>query len=252
MPAKQTSILVADDDPQLLHLVARNLELEGYAVVRASDGQQALEQMQVQSLDLLLLDVMMPKVDGFSVCQRVRTFSAIPIIILTAQGRDADKVHGLELGADDYLGKPFSIDELLARIRAVLRRSRFTANEGSNGFLPATKIGEITLDYVGHQVTKAGQPIALSPIEFHILTYLAQNAGRVIPQDDLLEHIWGSEYVGEAHIVQVNIARLRHKLETDPAHPHYILTKPGVGYLLALHPGFEESKQENSLANLIG
>lgn len=243
MPAKQTAILVADDDPQLLHLVARNLELEGYAVVQARDGQQALEQMQAQRLDLLLLDVMMPKVDGFTVCERVRTFSAIPIIILTAQGRDADKVRGLELGADDYLGKPFSIDELLARIRTVLRRSRFITHEGPNGFLPPTRIGEMTLDYMGHQATKAGQPIALSPLEFLILTYLAQNAGRVVPQDDLLEHAWGSEYVGETHLLQVNIARLRAKVETDPAHPRYILTKPGVGYLLALHPSLEESNQ---------
>src|SRR5437588_916624 len=129
MPAKRTTVLTADDDPQLLRLMSRNLQLEGYEVLAASDGQQALEQIEQQSPDLVLLDVMMPKLDGFAVCQRVREFSAVPIIIVTARGQDQDKVRGLDLGADDYLTKPFSVDELLARVRAVLRRAQFTATE---------------------------------------------------------------------------------------------------------------------------
>src|SRR5450631_4188295 len=128
MPVKKTTILTADDDPQLLRLVARNLQLEGYDVITASDGQQALEQVEAHALDLILLDVMMPKMDGFTVCHRVREFSAVPIIIITARGQDQDKIRGLDLGADDYLTKPFSVDELLARVRAVLRRAQFTTN----------------------------------------------------------------------------------------------------------------------------
>src|SRR6266542_5514933 len=146
MPAKKTTILTADDDPQLLRLVARNLQLEGYDVITAGDGKQALEQIEMRVPDLVLLDVMMPKMDGFAVCHRVREFSAVPIIIITARGQDQDKVRGLDLGADDYLTKPFSVDELLARVRAVLRRSQFLANDRS-AVVRTTTIGDLTIDY---------------------------------------------------------------------------------------------------------
>lgn len=235
MPAKKTTILTADDDPQLLRLVTRNLQLEGYEVLAASDGQQALELIENHAPDLVLLDVMMPRMDGFTVCQRVREFSAVPIIMVTARGQDQDKVRGFDLGADDYLTKPFSVDELLARVRAVLRRAQFSAKE-STGLQAATTIGELRVDYSQHLVTMAGQEVVPTPTEYLILAFLAQNAGRVLTQDLLLEHIWGSEYVGESHMLQVNINRLRHKLEADPAHPRYIHTKVGVGYYLAIQP----------------
>jgi DNA-binding response OmpR family regulator len=233
MPAKKTTILTADDDPQLLRLVARNLELEGYDVLTASDGKQALEQIEANTLDLVLLDVMMPKMDGFTVCHRVREFSAVPIIIVTARGQDQDKVRGLDLGADDYLTKPFSVDELLARVRAVLRRAQFTTSEHSHAMRTKTTIGDLTIDFGQHLATLAGQEVTLTPIEYRILAYLAQNAGRVVTQDLLLDHVWGAEYVGESHMLQVNINRLRRKLESDPTNPRYILTKIGIGYLLA-------------------
>jgi len=153
MPAKKTTILAADDDPQLLRLVTRNLQLEGYEVRAASDGQQALELIEQQVPDLVLLDVMMPRMDGFTLCHRVREFSSVPIIMVTARGQDQDKVRGLDLGADDYLTKPFSVDELLARVRAVLRRAQFTAQESAEGLQAITSIGELAIDYTQHQVT---------------------------------------------------------------------------------------------------
>jgi len=235
MPMRKTTVLTADDDPQLLRLVARNLELEDYQVLVASDGQQALEQIEQHAPDLVLLDVMMPRMDGFTVCQRVRAFSAVPIIIVTARGQDQDKVRGLDLGADDYLTKPFSIEELLARVRAVLRRAQFTASEQTHVMRTAT-IGDLTIEYAQHLVTMGAREIELTPTEYRILAYLAQNAGRVVTQDLLLEHIWGTEYVGEGHMLQVNINRLRRKIEPDPMHPRYILTKVGIGYLLAARP----------------
>jgi DNA-binding response OmpR family regulator len=236
MPAKKTTILAADDDPQLLRLMTRNLQLEGYDVLAASDGLQALELVESNAPDLVLLDVMMPKMDGFTVCYRVREFSAVPIIIVTARGQDQDKVRGLDLGADDYLTKPFSVDELLARVRAVLRRAQFTTREHSQGLRATTATGNLLVDYSQHMVIMNGQEIALTPTEYRIIAYLAQNVGRVVTQDLLLEHVWGPEYLGESHMLQVNINRLRRKMEIDPTQPNYILTKVGVGYSLASLP----------------
>lgn len=228
---KTTTILVADDDPQMLRLIAMNLQLEGYAVLTATNGQDALDLISDQSPALALLDVMMPRLDGFSVTQQVRGFSAMPIIIITARGNDPDKVRGLDLGADDYLTKPISVDELLARVRAVLRRA-----DHNNAMLsedaPMT-IGDVTVDFAQHSVSRAGAPIDLTPTEYHLLAYLVQNAGRVLTQNMLLEHVWGAEYVGEHHMLQVNINRLRRKLEADPAHPRYIQTKSSFGYFFA-------------------
>src|SRR5438876_11867422 len=232
MPTKKTTILDADDEPQLLRLITRNLQLEGYDVLAASDGQQALELIENNALDLVLLDVMMPRMDGFTVCYRVREFSAVPIIIITARGQDQDKVRGLDLGADDYLTKPFSVDELLARVRAVLRRAQFTANEHTHVLRTTITIGDLAVDYAQHLVTMAGQEVPLTPIEYRLLTYLAQNSGRVVTQDLLLEHVWGSEYLGESHMLQVNINRLRRNIAADPTHPRYLLIIVGIGYLL--------------------
>ncbi len=234
MPAKKTTILTADDDPQILRLVTRNLELDGYDVIAVSDGQAALEQIEAHTPDLVLLDIMMPRMDGFTVTQRVREFSAVPIMLLTARGQDQDKIHGLDLGADDYLTKPFSVEELLARVRAVLRRAQFAAD--AHGLSATTTVGELTIDYAQHLVTVRGQEVSLTPTEYRILAYLAQNAGRVITQDLLLEQVWGTDYLGESHMLQVNINRLRRKIEDDHTHPRYLLTKVGIGYLLASHP----------------
>ena len=245
MPAKKTRILTADDDPQLLRLVARNLELEGYGVLTASDGKQALEQIEQKAPDLVLLDVMMPRMDGFTVCQRVREFSAVPIILVTARGQEQDKIRGLDLGADDYLTKPFSVDELLARVRAVLRRVQFLPYEHTHAM--RTIIGDLSVDFARHLVTMAGREVVLTPIEYGLLAYLAQNAGRVVTQGLLLEHVWGTGYSGESHMLQVNINRLRGKLEPDPAHPRYILTKVGIGYLLAAQPDGQGANRSTPL-----
>src|SRR2546421_811865 len=172
MPVKKTTIVAADDDPQLLRLVTRNLEFEEYEVLPASDGQQALEQVEAHSPDLVLLDVMMPRMDGFTVCQRIREFSTVPIIIVTARGQDQDKVHGLDLGADDYLTKPFSVDELLARVRAVLRRSELSATESAHALRARATIGELEMDYTQHLVTLAGRELMLTPTEYRLLAYL--------------------------------------------------------------------------------
>ena len=235
MPEKKTTILIVDDDLQLLQLVALNLELEGYDVLLASDGKQALTQIETHAPDLVLLDVMMPRMNGFAVCHRVREFSTVPIIIITAQGRSQDKVRGLDLGADDYLTKPLDMDELLARVRAVLRRAQLTADE--HALHTTMTIGDLTIDFGQHLVLMADRKVVLTTTEYLLLAYLARNAGRIVPQDTLLERVWGKEYVGEHHMLQVNINRLRHKLEPDPAHPRYLLTEAGVGYLLATQPG---------------
>ena len=243
MPAKKTTILAADDDPQLLRLITRNLQLEGYEVIPVSDGQQALAQVEEHLPDLVLLDVMMPKMDGFTVCQRIREFSSVPIVIVTARGQDQDKVRGLDLGADDYLTKPFSVDELLARVRAVLRRTEFTAKENAQALRATATIGDLVIEYAQHLVTMAGREVTLTPTEYRILAYLAQNVGRVVTQDLLLEYVWGSEYLGESHMLQVNINRLRRKIEVDPARPRYIHTKVGVGYFLADQPASRSDVQ---------
>jgi DNA-binding response OmpR family regulator len=231
MSAKKITIFIADDDPQMLRLMTRNLELEGYATETATNGQDALTGIEASIPDAILLDVTMPKMDGFTVCQRVRTFSAVPIIIVTARGQDADKVRGLDLGADDYLTKPFSVNELLARVRAVLRRAEF---RNDAPFAVSTLVvGGLSVDFAQHLVTRDGVEVTLTPTEYHLLAYLAQNAGRVLTQQMLLEYVWGTEYSSEHHMLQVNINRLRRKIEPDPTHPRYILTKSGVGYMLA-------------------
>lgn len=236
MPAKKTTVLVADDDPQLLRLIMRNLQLEGYEALAASDGRQALDAIEAHVPDLVLLDVMMPQMDGFTVAERVREFSSVPIVIVTARGQDQDKIRGLDAGADDYLTKPFSVDELLARVRAVLRRSRLMATENTQTSHTKITVGELAVDFAQHGVTMQGKDVSLTPIEYQLLSYLIQNAGRVVTHDLLLEHVWGAEYVGESHLLQVNMNRLRRKIEPDGAHPRYILTKVGVGYVLPTQP----------------
>jgi DNA-binding response OmpR family regulator len=236
MTARKQLILTADDDPQLLRLVSRSLEFEDFQVLTATDGEEALAIIESQTPDLVLLDVMMPKMDGFTVCQKVREFSSVPIIIITARGRDNDKVKGLNLGADDYLTKPFNIEELVARVRAVLRRTQFVPHEQAHTAQTVTTIGNITIDYSQRLVTVDDKEVVLTPTEYRVLAYLMQNAGRVVTQDLLLEHVWGQEYIGESHMLQVNINRLRRKIEPEPNHPRYILTKVGIGYQFVTKP----------------
>lgn len=244
MTARKVRIVTADDDLQLLRLIARNLEFEGYEVLTASDGALALEQIERSAPDLVLLDVMMPKMDGFTVTSRVREFSPVPIIIVTARGQDQDKVKGLDLGADDYLTKPFSVEELLARVRAVLRRAQFLTNDVVVGRVSTIQVGDLVIDFAQHLVTLAGREVPLTPTEYRLLAYLAHNVGRVLTQDLLLEHVWGEDYLGESHMLQVNVNRLRRKLETDPSHPRYLKTKVGIGYLLVSPSPAEDGSQE--------
>ncbi len=230
MNTKKNTILVADDDPRLLRLVQRNLELSGYRVLTAVDGEVALKMAEAEKPDVLVLDIMMPVVDGLEVCRRVREFSTAPIIMLTAKGEEDDKVQGLDSGADDYLTKPFSSPELVARVRAQLRRSKDYTREDAQ---PSFTSGSLTVDFAQHQASIDGKPVNLTPTEYRILAYLARNAGRVVTQPDLLSKVWGPEYKDEAHLLRVNIARLRQKVESDPSHPRYIVTRPGIGYTLA-------------------
>jgi DNA-binding response OmpR family regulator len=233
---KKATVLVADDDLPLLDVVTLNLELEGYHVLRASDGKQALDLIEQHTLDLVLLDVIMPRMSGFAVCHHVREYSAVPIIMITARGQERDKIRGLDLGADDYLTKPFSVGELLARVRAVFRRSQFTTGELVSIIHTTMTLEDLSIDFGQRLVMMAGRKVALTPTEYRILAYLGQHVGHIIPQECLLERIWGAAYVGENHLLQVNINRLRQKLEPDPTCPRYILTQPGIGYLLVAPP----------------
>lgn len=236
MAAKKVPILIADDDPRILRLVKRSLELAGYQTLSAYDGQQALEQMETQAPALVLLDVNMPNLNGFEVCECIREFSTVPIIIVTAREQEQDLIRGLDLGADDYLTKPFGTGELLARVRAALRRSQWDVAGSDQERHPKMRVGALTLDLAQRLVTIDGCAVELTPIEFRLLAYLAQNVGRVVTPDLLLEHVWGEEYVNEHHLLIVNINRLRRKLERDPTRPVYILTKKGVGYLIPSQP----------------
>ena len=233
MGAKKTTILAVDDEPRMLRFLALTLEAKGFAALTTTDGRHALELVRSQRPDLVLLDLMMPHMDGFALCQAIRQYSAVPIIILTARGQEQEKVRGFELGADDYLTKPFGVEELIARIRAVIRRAQVSTHDSSYALQSIMTIGPLTLDDSRHEVRMADREIVLAPLEYRMLFYLAQNAGQVVTQDQLLEHIWGEEYAGEGHLLRVNMSRLRSKLEPDPSHPRYLLTKPGIGYMLA-------------------
>jgi DNA-binding response OmpR family regulator len=234
MGVRKTTILAVDDDTRALQLITRSLQTEGYEIISARNGQQALEEVESKAIDLILLDIVLPIYTGFEVCEQIRSFSTVPIIVLTARGQVEDKARALEIGADDYLTKPFSFVELLARVRAALRRAQWGGTrDGNRSHQPAKlSIGDVMIDFLRHQVLVSNRPVALTPIEYRILTYLAQNVGRVVAYDLLLEHVWGVEYVGEGHLLSVNINRLRNKIESDPAHPEYIVTKPGFGYIL--------------------
>ena len=236
MTAKKASIVVADDDPRILRLVKRNLELAGYQALAAYDGEQALEQVEAKDPDLMLLDVNMPILNGFEVCERVREFSTLPIIIVTARDQERDLIRGIDLGADDYLTKPFGVGELLARVRAVLRRSQWKVAESRQQSHPKMSVGDLTIDFGQQLVTVCGQVVELTPVEFRLLAYLARNVDHVVTPDLLLEHVWGNGYDNAYHLLIVNINRLRRKVEREPGKPIYIVTRKGIGYFMPSQP----------------
>ena len=223
-------ILVVDDEKLLVKGVKFNLENEGYEVECAYDGASAVELARNGRFDLIILDVMMPELDGQEACMRIREFSNVPIIMLTAKSEDADKLMGFECGADDYVTKPFNILELKARVRALLRRAGMAAQQkGGSGKLV---MGHITLDPDARAAWKDGKSVDLTAKEFDLMELLMRNPGRVYSRENLLNVVWGYEYAGDYRTVDVHVRRLREKLELDPANPQYILTKWGVGYYL--------------------
>lgn len=227
--SKKATILAVDDEPHVLKLVKANLESSGYKVLLAGDGEQAIEIVEREMPDLVILDLMLPKMDGYAVCRRVREFSAVPIIMLTARSSQVDLVHGFEVGADDYLTKPFAVTELLMRVQAVLRRSKWPEEiRSQQGF----KMGPIEIDFAQHRVAVDGELVKLTPTEYRLLTYLASNANRVIMHRELLRAVWGPEYGDETEYLRVYMRYLRQKLEPEPSKPRYLLTQPGAGYML--------------------
>ena len=234
--SKDKTVLVVDDQPGLVRLVRDNLETLQFKVITASEGNKAIDIAENEKPDLVILDIMLPGQDGYQVCKRIREFSTVPIIMLTARNDRQDLVMGFEMGADDYITKPFSAEELLARVKAVMRRSEYTE---MNRYSPSFSCGDISIDFVRHEVSKNNQPLSpgLTPTEYRLLYYLATNAGRVMLHSDLLTKVWGPEYAGATDYLRVYIRHLRTRLEPKDSDPIYILTVPGVGYVLKCPQG---------------
>jgi len=228
MPSRKVSALIIDDDVRMLRMMQRTLELEGYHVRTASDGKAALDVFDEEDPDLVLLDIVMPGLDGYAVCQNIREFSQVPIIMVTAKVNSEENVEGLDAGADDYVTKPFSANELAARVRAVLRRTKLWDERPE----PAFQSGNLVIDFTRRRVTLGGQEVNLTATEYRILSYLARNVDRILTPDQILQKVWDREYMGETHLLQVNVARLRQKLRDNPKNPKYILTKSGIGYMM--------------------
>jgi two-component system, OmpR family, KDP operon response regulator KdpE len=223
--AERPVILVVDDEPQILRVMRASLPARGYDVITAPDGEQALDEIRKQAPDIIVLDLVLPEMSGLEVCRRVREFSSVPIIVLSAKGAESDKIAALDMGADDYVTKPFSLDELLARVRAVLRRS--LAGDSDAAVL---SVGDLTIDVNERRVTMAGAEIKLTPKEFEVLKYLAGNSGKVVTHRTLLQAVWGSQSTEQTEYLRVFINQLRRKIEPDPHNPRYIITEPWVGY----------------------
>jgi DNA-binding response OmpR family regulator len=227
--ARKATILVVDDEPHVLKLVKANLESSDYKVLTAADGEAAIRAVEGELPDLVILDLMLPKMDGYTVCSRIREFSTVPVIMLTARSSQVDLVHGFEVGADDYLTKPFDVTELLMRVQAVLRRSKWPEEVLAR---QTFKTGPIEIEFAQHRVTVEGEPVKLTPTEYRLLAYLASNANRVLLHRELLRAVWGPEYGDETEYLRVYMRYLRQKLEPDPSEPQYLLTQPGAGYML--------------------
>jgi DNA-binding response OmpR family regulator len=223
------TILVVDDEPRYVRLMEANLASEGYNVLTAFNGQEAVEIVAEKHPELVLLDIMMPGVDGFTACERIREFSNVPIIVVTAKGDERDRVRGLDLGADDYIVKPFSATELLARVRSVLRRAQ---NSGNVFQQPVFTHGNLRIDFARAEVFRDDKMIFLSATEYRLLLQLARNLPRILPSEQLLTDVWGPEYRDDKEILWVSISRLRQKLEEDPKNPVHIVTRPGLGYTM--------------------
>jgi DNA-binding response OmpR family regulator len=221
-------ILIVDDEPHMIKLVKANLQAAGYEVRSAKDGRSALDAVERERPDLIILDIMLPRMDGYEVCRRIREYSAVPILMLTARGSEMDLVHGFDVGADDYLVKPFAVNELLVRVRAILKRSKFARDVVQR---PPLVAGDLTIDFALRRVTVRDKEIQLSPTEYKLLTALALNADRVILHQDLLRDVWGPEYRTETQYLRVYVHYLRKKIEDDPSKPRYLITHPGAGYL---------------------
>ncbi len=225
--AEQRRVLVADDEPDLLYAIKLYLEDEGYTVFTAVNGYEALEVLKERLPDVVVLDVMMPELDGFETLRQLRETSVVPVIMLTAKGEEGDKVRGLSLGADDYVTKPFSQRELLGRIQAVIRRAEMPRS------LPKTRIkidDHLSVDFSRGEVYRDSEKITLTPTEYRLLYHLVSNPGRVLTNETLLVRVWGREYREEDHYVRLYISYLRQKIEPDPSHPRYIQTEKGLGY----------------------
>jgi len=240
-PRDAKRILVVDDEPRMIGFIRMNLELEGFQVLEASNGLEALEIVRTSLPDLVILDVMMPELDGFETLRILREFSSIPVIMLTAKGEEDDRVYGLELGADDYITKPFSPRELSSRVRAVLRRVETPISAPEKAIL---KIDDrLSIDFNRREVIVAGERIKLRPTEYRLLYHLVENAGWTVPHEQLLAKVWGYEYRDEAHYVRLYVNYLREKIEEDPSNPRYILTERGVGYRFM---DFRSSRDESA------
>jgi len=224
-----TRILVVDDEPRYVRLMEANLTTEGYQVLKAYDGQNAVEIVAEKQPDLVLLDVMMPGLNGFSACERIREFSNVPIIMVTAKGEEQDRVRGLDVGADDYIVKPFSATELLARVRAVLRRAIVS---GSTFQQAVFNHGNLQIDLARAEVFKDEKMVFLSATEYRLLLQFVHNLGNILTSEDLLVNVWGPEYREDKEILWVSISRLRQKLEDDPRNPQHIVTRSGLGYTM--------------------
>ena len=216
-------VLVVDDEPQILRVMRASLPIRGYEVLTASTAEEALDQLSKQVPDLVILDLAMPEMSGLEVCRRVREFSSVPIIVLSAKGSESDKVAALDLGADDYVTKPFGMDELLARVRAVLRRLSATNDR-------VLVVGDVTIDIDERRVVVGDKEIRLTPKEFDVFKYLVNNAGKVVTHRALLQTVWGWESTDQTEYLRVFINQLRRKIEVDASHPRYLITEPWVGY----------------------
>ncbi len=219
-------ILLVEDEKTLAKALKFSLEKEGFKVEVAYDGEEGLKALELETPDLIILDLMLPKIDGYEFCRRLRRSSDIPIIMLTARNEDIDKILGLELGADDYLTKPFNTRELLARIKAILRR----AGQADQGTKKTIRMGNLQVDLIRHRVTLGDREIPLTSREYALISFLASNPGRVYSREQLLEQVWGYDFCGDARTVDVHIRHLREKIEEEPAEPRYILTVWGAGY----------------------